>query len=396
MKKFFMLFLIVLFMAATNAIAGDDALRKVLVNQGVITEAAIDKVEQESSSTSWIEALTISGAVEGTLSWQENRDDEKNADSTSEVIIDTVELGVEAAIADWITGEIVLLAEDLGAGGGALEVDEVAITLQKEALPIYLIAGKRVVPFGLFPGNFITDPMSMDAYETNAAGVTIGFTGPMDLDISATIYKGEEMMAKLFDSGLFSTDKIQRARAALGKDYDDEWSDEWSYVLAAGIAPAGEKLALGVSYISEMGHKERNNTLGFSLSSTPIEQLTINIEYIMAIKREDYYNSTPAKYAETFKEKVFFADIVFQATDSVSVAAKYEHFDDDDMADKSDTWSVKDRYAVAAFWTFYEKKNLNAFTGVEWRHSEHEVDSAVSAIVADSNNELFVKLGIGF
>ena len=394
MKKGLMLFLIVLFMAATNAIAGDDALRKALVNQGVITEAAIDKVEQESLSTAWTEALTISGAVEGTLSWQEYRDDAKDGDSTSDVVIDTVELGIEAAIADWITGSVILLAEDLGSGDETdVTVDEAAITLHKESLPVYLVAGKRVVPFGFFPGNFISDPMGADAYETNVAGVTVGFTGAMGLDLSATLYKGEKMMGQLFESGLFNTDNIQRAKEAVGADEAD---DIQSYVLSVSIAPLDEKLSLGVSYISEPGHSGRNSTAAFSLTSTPVERVTINLEYFMATKREKYYTTVPALYADSFKEKVFFTDIVFQATDSVSAAAKYEHFNDDGMADKSDTWSVKDRYSLAAFWTFLEKDNLNAFTGVEWRHSKHEVDSAVLATVADSNNELLVKLGIGF
>jgi hypothetical protein len=201
------------------------------------------------------------------------------------------------------------------------------------------------------------------------------------------------MMGHLFESGLFSTNGIQRATDAVGADETDNLE---SYVLAASIAPMGDRLVLGASYLSEPGHSDRNSTVAFSLTSTPVERVTMNLEYFVATGREKYYTAAPARYADSFKEKVLFADLVFQATDSVSIAAKYAHFDDDDMAHKSDTWSVKDRYSLAAFWKFYEKGNLNAFTGFEWRHSEHEVDSAVSANIADSNNELFVKLGIGF
>lgn len=395
MKKLFMILLVLTFMTATGAMAGDEALRKALINQGVISASAIDKEEIESlPATDWRSILSISGAVEGTVSWQEHRDDEKKGDSTSDAVMDTVEIGIEAAIADWITGEVILLAEDLGSDDEtSFDVDEALITLQKESNPFYLVAGKRVQPFGVLPENFITDPIGMDAYETNEAGITLGLTGPMDLDLSATVYRGEEMMNHLFESGLFNTDEIMRATDAVSASETD---DLQSYILAASIAPLGEKLVLGASYISEPGHSDRNNTVGLSVSSTPIEILTVNLEYFFATKRENYYNSTPTMYTDEFKEKVLFVEAVVQATDTVTVAAKYEHFDDDDMADKSSTWSVKDRYSLAAFWTFFENENLAAFTGVEWRHSEHEVDSTMKSSVADDNNEVFGKLGIEF
>jgi hypothetical protein len=171
------------------------------------TTAMADEEKSKGGPLDWTERVHLSGTVEGAYDWVKYSDvGDKNSDSTSDLFISTVELGVEVEFTDLITGNLLFLAEDLGTDDETdVTVDEAVISLQKEAFPVYLVIGKKAQPFGVFENHLVSDPMTQDAYETSRTGVTIGVTGPMEIDLSVTIYKGEEMMAHLFESELFDS-----------------------------------------------------------------------------------------------------------------------------------------------------------------------------------------------
>jgi len=75
---------------------------------------------------------------------------------------------------------------------------------------------------------------------------------------------------------------------------------------------------------------------------------------------------------------------------------RYEHFDDDSLAESTGTWSVKDRYSAGARYSFYndETRGLNAFLAAEYRRTEMRVDSA--SVMDDSNDEFYTRLGVNF
>jgi hypothetical protein len=372
------------------------------------TYAYAEDAKNERGILSWTERVHLSGTLEGDFTWTKHSDiTEKGSDSSTDLFISTVELGVEVEFTDWIMGNILFLAEDLGTDDETdVTVDEALITLQKEEFPVYLVVGKRALPFGVFENHLVADPMTQDAYETNRVGATLGFTGPLGLDLSATLYKGEEMISHLFESELFDSDAIARQ----GDSASDDVS---SYVISASIEPLPEKLVLFGGFISEPGTGERNNTAGVGFNLV-IGGLRVDGEYMKAISREKYTG-----FSSEFKEGVFSLSAAYEliirereviggalfaerkahvVSEPLEFAVRYEHFDDDDMASDSQTWSVEDRYSAGARYAFYNsvETGLTTYVGFEYRHTDYRVHSSQIENIEDDNDELIVRLGVTF
>lgn len=165
-----------------------------------------------------------------------------------------MELGVRFDVMDWLADNIVFLAEDLGTEDETdLTVDDATLTFRKMDFPFSLVVGKRVQPFGVFENHLVSDPMTQDACETNRAGATTVFSGPMDLELSATACRGKEMMTHLFGSELFDAAAVARADHRPPDEAD-------SYILAASLKPFGGPLTVFGSFLSEPGTGNRNST----------------------------------------------------------------------------------------------------------------------------------------
>ncbi len=349
------------------------------------------------TSPAWPREITLGGTVAGEYRWMKHSDiTDKNSDATSDLYLRTVELSLEAAIADWINAGVTVnsewIGDDVNQGDEKLTLDEAVISLRKEGLPVYLIVGKRTQPFGVFENYLVTDPMTQDAYETKRVGVTLGYNRPfMDLDASVTIYKGEEMMAHLFDSGLFDSDNISRVSDPAG-------DDTGSYILNITVTPLPEHLNLSASYLSEPGNGNRNDSLSIAAdySCLFMEGLTFNAEYIAALKREKYQDAASTVLSKSFREKVFSFSAAYNVMDTVDVALRYEHLDDDSLTGSTGAWSVKDRYSAGVGYSFYtdETSGVNAFLAAEYRRTEIRVDSASG--MDDSNDEFYTRLGVNF
>ena len=437
-----LVFVLVLMFAVSGvsaAQAGDgDAILKILLKKGVITEQEYKTLKEElkaedekkdvklntkvaeaieynkpeeKEGDDWTKRIKLSGLLEGEYRWKKYRDiSDKNSDSTSDLYLRRLELGLEAEITDWIKANMTLNSEWIGDsvnnGDEKITVDEATITLQKENSPLYFVMGKRPQPFGVFENHLITDPMTQDAYETKKAGLTAGYTGPLGLDVSATVYKGEEQMDHLVASGLF---EVTRDGAA--------GDDVGSYILSASISPVEDHLKFFAGYLSEPGRGSRNSTgsLGVSAGIPGLKELRLDAEYMKALKRERY-----SGFNETFKEGVFsvtasydfnkrerheeiggakFKDILAHILDEpLEFALRFERFDDDGLAEKTSSWSAKNRYSAGARYSFYndEEKGVNAFVGTEYRYTTYRLHSSLTNTRADNNKEFLIKLGVAF
>lgn len=254
--------------------------------------------------------------------------------------------------------------------------------------------------------HLVSDPMTQGAYETNRVGVTVGVAGPMGLDLSVTAYKGEEMMAHLFESELFDTDVITRGADPAGDDVS-------SYIISASFEPVSEHLTVFGSCISEPGNGNRNNTVGVGLS-LGLDGIRVDGEYMKAIERERYSGfsrefkesvlSLTAAYEFVMREREVIGGALFAerkahvVAEPLEVALRYEHFDDDGMADASETWSVEDRYSAGARYAFYQDPDsgLAAYAATEFRHTDYRLHPSQASTRADSNNEVFARLGVTF
>jgi hypothetical protein len=353
--------------------------------------------EKSEAPESWTDKITIYGAIELDYSCADDSDIGDNTvnDSTSELDIGTAELGVEVAFHEYVTGNFVLKGENLGSEDDRIFWDEASITLKKEGFPFYFVGGHRGQPFGLFESHLINDPLTQDLYEIVRPGATLGFApGFLGLDISGTVYKGEELMSHMLEGAY-----------ELNRDYTDdtgalpgwrpggmsaeyaETDDVSSFIGNISISPIDAVTVVGF-WDSEPGDCHRNETAG---GAVHIEfwRLSLDGEYIFAVDRE----SDSADKIE-HDESAWFAALAFQVIDPLEIAARYEAFDDD-IAGKQDG-HLEERYSLGFTFTLFEKDDFACNLMGEFRRSNYEVEVGNANGVDESLNEWFARLGIEF
>ena len=82
----------------------------------------------------------------------------------------------------------------------------------------------------------------------------------------------------------------------------------------------------------------------------------------------------------------------------LEIAFRYDSFDDDGLAEESQTWSVKDRYTAGIRYSFFEDEELGvaAFAALEYRKTNYEISEALEDTAADESEEFTAKLGLSF
>ena len=340
-------------------------------------KALKEKIEGRGILEKISDKLTFSGAIELDYSYKDNKDIAVN-DSTSDLDIGTVELGLEVAFHEYVTGNFILKGENLDSDDDRVFWDEATITIQKEGLPLYFVGGKRGQPFGAFESHLINDPITQDCYEIVKTGATVGFATDY-LDISATLYKGEVLMTHLVDAGYgFERDN--------SPGYE-ETDDVSSYILNITIFPI-EALMLSAYYDSEPGDGNSNETAGGTIHFE-FQKITFDAEYIAAIQREKHFTDD-----REYNESAWFAAIAFQVMDPFEIAARYEAFDDDIDGDQDGHLDY--RYSLGFTYTLFEKDDFATSIMGEYRVSNFEVEPGNPNGVDDKLNELFLRLAIEF
>ncbi len=375
-----------------------------------IVAVASEKETKEGELPGWMERVRLTGTIEGDyIRTRHNDVADKASYSTSDLLISTVEIGTEVDFTDWIKGSLVFLAEDIGTENETdITVDEAVMTLHGKGFPVYLIFGKRAQPFGVFENHLISDPLTQDAYETSRVGVTAGISGPRALDLSVTIYKGEEMMNHLFESGLFNGDPDTGGISRSGEEPDD--AD--SYIISLSLSPIEKHLTLFGAYISEPGKRERNETLnaGFNFILPVLENLRIDAEYMKALNREKYDGagkeyregvlSLTAAYEFVLRKREIIGGALFAerkahiVSEPLEISVRYEHFDDDGMTDELGMWTVYNRCSAGARYAFYNDKEseLTVYAAAEYSLTKYRE----SPDSIDKNSEFSARFGISF
>lgn len=371
-----------------------------------IVAVASEKETKEGELPGWMKRIRLAGTIEGDYIWTKHNDvADKASDSITDLLISTVEIGAEADFTDQVKGSLVFLTEDIGTENETdVTVDEAIMTLQSKDFPVYLIFGKRAQPFGVFENHLISDPMTQDAYETNRVGVTAGIRGPAALDLSATVYKGNEMMNHLFESELFNSNPLNRSTEVP--------DNAGSYIISLSLSPIESHLTLFGAYISETGNRDRNETLnaGFNFIPPVLENLRIDAEYMKALNREKYDGadkeyregvlSVTAAYEFVLRKREIIGGALFAerkahiVSEPLEIAVRYEHFDDDGMSDEPGIWTVDNRYSAGARYAFYydEESELTAYIAAEYRLTKYRK----STDSIDKNNEFSARLGLSF
>lgn len=319
------------------------------------------------------------GQAATTLDWSGNIDvnltqKDPNGSSTSGLALDEATLNLGAKVNENVAGTLVIKYED----GADIFLDEGYLTLSKLGnMPLNLIAGKRVQPLGVFESHLINDPFTLDHYEINTSGATLTYTpeNMMGLEVGLTAYSNDGLFTSSteMDPNITMTDEKDpddldddedyRAPNPEYKTYED---DLGNFILHATIAPI-EMIKGTIYYASEQGD---NDTGGLSVTGS-IQNLTLDAEYISALKRAD--NDNDGK--DDGKESAFFVAAAYQVIPTFSVAARYDAYDDDN--DKDDPGVIESRLGLGFGYEIFENASFNAEYNIQTPEDGDDINELI-------------------
>jgi len=361
-----------------------------------------------------IESVGVGLKLESETRFRSHRDiGDRDRGSSSETYLRAAEVDLAVRPLPWVLASLVVKSEYFGADttnlGQAADatpfIDEGTITLQDASFPVYGVVGKRTQPFGAFFGDerWATEPITKDAYEVDQPGLTLGVfrwfpdTG-FEFDVSVTVYRQEEQMSHLFESGLFDATTVTRSSTAGLRAESDHLK---SFILVGTLTP-NRFFTLGAAYLTEPGDGRRNQSLAAWVSRTWFGRLTTELEFMAALDRERYVRPVTLadgtvetqRFSRAFEEKALALSITYQPWRRFLLGGRFEYFWDDGLAEAAGIWSVRDRASLAASYTFFERDEISVRIIGEYRHSDIRREGAARDAAASDQNELFGKVSV--
>jgi len=119
----------------------------------------------------WLNNINLSGTIELEAGYESTSPAAGDGEDTSGLTLATAELGVEAAVTDYVSGFVLFAYED----DEDVYVDEATITLSGgESMPAYVTGGKLYVPFGNYETHMVSDPLTLDVGEARETALAVG------------------------------------------------------------------------------------------------------------------------------------------------------------------------------------------------------------------------------
>lgn len=261
-------------------------------------------------------------------------------ESESDIILATVEFKLEAAVTDWLRGNLGLLWEEDSREDD--NVDEGFITLgASESVPFYLVAGRFWQPVGNFESVFISDPLTLELMEMNQTAAMIGY-GNSWVDANVGAFKGDTKAGfEIDDDG--NTNSVSDATI----------SDFYASVTFT----LSEQVQCGAYWLSDMMETYNYGSVGSLISDLPgyekvggsgaylnlyLGRFTINAEFASAL---DAYELSGEKYAPA----AYNLEGSYQVNDQVVVGLKYEGSQDLYAGYNRTLLEVGDKYPGQAY-----------------------------------------------
>ena len=226
----------------------------------------------------WSERITLSGLLEIEACYVDVDFDKARGEAGSDLVLATVELGIDAELTDSTSAHVLLLWEEDATE--PIEVDEAFIVLDGIAdTPTWIKAGKIYIPFGNFTSNMISDPLTLVLGETHASALEVGFK-----------LGGIYALAYVFNGDI----------DAAGKD---DHIDNFGAQLGYSMEREGFRLGAGISYINNLidsdcwgdefqdfGGYEINASIGGFGAHAVVEAGAFNFiaEYVCAVDDPEY------------------------------------------------------------------------------------------------------------
>jgi len=314
----------------------------------------------------WFKNITLSGAVEVEAGFEkiDYKDPATKDEDSSDIVVATVEVGIDAEIARHVYGHILFKYEE---DDTPLEVDEAIISIKgEEVLPLYLNAGQMYVPFGNFESHMISDPVTLELGETRESAVVGGFSNDR-LVICAGVFNGD-----IDETG--KDDKIE------------------SYVANAVFTlpentVSGFGLSVGASYISNIGDSDsleddiatssvatvRDYVAGYSTNilSSALDKFFLNAEYLAAA---DEFAAGELSFdgGQKFKPSTWYAELALGIIDDLEIALRYEASEDcgDFLPEK--------RYGATVTYGLFENTSL----GLEYLKGKFKNNDETDVVTA--------------
>lgn len=171
------------------------------------------------------QAVASTTEISGLLEAEYGTGDDFEGASSSDIVLATVEIAVDAEISEWFSGHIVLLHEE---DDTPFEVDQGYITYGNSFLSAFSISiGQQYLPFGVFETNLVSDPLTLEIGETRESAIVFAYDG--SLYASFYLFNGE-----LNESG------------------GDDSVDGMGFNLGYAFEGESMNFDVGVSYISNM------------------------------------------------------------------------------------------------------------------------------------------------
>jgi len=388
----FVFFVIVVFiLSPVYSVTADNNQGDQEVKQRLKKIEEIEKKEEEEERAGTLnpiiqeifsEKVRLNGGVEFNYEYLDVNDiGDENSGSSSDFFMSTAELALRVFFNEWSKTKIVVTAEDVGQQGedGKIRLDEAIATLKSLQVPLYLIGGKTVMPFGVFEDHLIEGTLTEDLYEIDEWGAILGYNPDFyGLDISFSVYRNPQVMRNLedFDTHDFST----------APKNEDKFK---SYIANISLEPVNDTLILSAYYDSEPGDGSRNQTVGgaFTLNYW---KFTLDAEYITALAREKGENE------EENKESAGVVGLAFEPLESLQLATRYAVFSDGNPGDQDE---VLDYRIVAGFnYSLLEWVDVSFLTDAtiffEYRYSKYQKETGSEA--TNSQNMFQFQLALGF
>jgi hypothetical protein len=342
--------------------------------------------EQDSSNTyakglsselgSWSERISLSGLLEVEATYEDVDFDAAGSEDASDLVLATVELGIDAELTEQVSGHVLLLWEEDETE--PIDVDEAFILFDGgNDAPVWVRAGKMYVPFGNFSSNMISDPLTLEIGETNEstveAGVRMG-------DFYALVYA-------------FNGDVDEAG--------DDNHIDNFGAQVGYALEQDNFSLDASISYINNLadsdGWEDELDDLDTELDDyvgglgmhAAVEAGAFNIigEYILALDDPEYVvdNSVEERDAiEVWNFEVGYAFTLFNKAALVGVAYQGSNNGDSFMpegyasADEDLDFIPQDRYMFTIGAEILPYTSL----ALEYLHDEYEDDDSADIVTA--------------
>ncbi|MDY7036371.1 MAG: LbtU family siderophore porin [Thermodesulfobacteriota bacterium] len=351
----------------------------------------------ESGQLNWFDRLTFSGAIEVEYGHEsrEVKDPANNLRSVStdndDIVLATVELGIDAQINKYAQGHVLLLYEE-DEDGDRVRLDEGTIRLggTEETYGFYLLAGKYYPHFSELNSYLVSDPLTLEIFEMRETAAQVGFENDW-VSTGLGVFHGDiesDFEDESRINGFFADANIHNPEDTLG----------------------GLSLLVGVSYLNNVADSDTlegevqdlngdglpndlNDDVGGLAAYLVAEygQFSFGAEYIKAL---DDFLAGEMGYAvdrnginRRTEPAAWNLEFAFRPLESLQLAVRYEGTDEMFGLFPEDQWGG------AVSWEIFKYTTLSA----EYLHGEYDENNQNGDGMIEDERDLFtLQLAIEF